>query len=59
MSEKRKENDESEDALQHPIVHEGAAPGNYDSNEGADDRVEVQGPDGKVVSPSDRDDDVE
>ena len=36
---------------QHPLIHEGAEPDRVDSNEDADDRVEIQQPSGDVISP--------
>ncbi len=36
---------------QHPVIHEGAEPDELDSNERADDRVEIRDPSGEVISP--------
>ena len=54
MTEERSK--EPQPGRQRPIVHEGAPADELDSNVNADDRVEVQGPDGKVVSPAKRKD---
>lgn len=50
MSEQERPDDE----MQSPLVHEGggAAP-TYDTNEKADDRVEIQQPSGETISPAD------
>ena len=52
MTEERSK--EPQPGRQRPIVHEGAPADELDSNVNADDRVEVQDPDGKVVSPAKR-----
>ena len=37
------------DDLQNPITHEGAEPDGHDPNEDADDRADIQQPDGSEV----------
>ena len=42
--------------LQSPLIHEGADPDDRDPNEGADDRVEIQQPDGSEAPRAPKDD---
>ena len=47
--------DKERDDLQSPLIHEGAHPDDRDSNESADDKVDILQPDGSEAPRADDD----
>lgn len=45
--------DKERDDLQSPLTHEGAEPDDHDSNENADDKVDILQPDGSEAPRAD------